>query len=241
MALGEEDPAAPRREGSLSALEFLAGDSRDIAPALLGAVLVHAGVAVRLSETEAYAGAEDPGSHAFRGRTPRNEVMFGPPGRLYVYFIYGMHFCANVITGPEGVAGGVLLRAGEVIAGIETARDRSATPGPDIRLARGPARLARVLAFDRSRNGAELSLGRMYAHSDGEPRDPWSETLLDDAGPALWLAPDSATGAAEGDSTPREVRSGPRVGLRHAADRPWRFWVANDLTVTDYRPAAKRS
>ncbi|HEY0644916.1 MAG TPA: DNA-3-methyladenine glycosylase, partial [Nocardioides sp.] len=98
------------------------GDPLEVAPRLLGSVLTLGGVSVRLTEVEAYAGPDDPGSHAFRGRTARNSVMFGPPGHLYVYFIYGMHHCANLVTGPEGEAGAVLLRAGEVVAGLDVAR-----------------------------------------------------------------------------------------------------------------------
>ena len=103
---------------------FFARDSLRVARDLLGCRISHGGVTVRLTEVEAYAGAADPGSHAFRGRSPRNEVMFGPAGRLYVYFTYGMHFCANVVTGPEGEASAVLLRAGEVVDGHEVAAER---------------------------------------------------------------------------------------------------------------------
>ncbi|WP_207208872.1 DNA-3-methyladenine glycosylase [Nocardioides oleivorans] len=177
------------------------GDPLEVAPRLLGAVLTHGGVSVRLTEVEAYAGPDDPGSHAFRGRTPRNEVMFGPPGRLYVYFVYGMHHCANLVTGPEGEPGAVLLRAGEVVGGLDTARVRR--PGSTDRdLARGPARLCRALGIDLAANATAPDL------TAGEP--------------------------------PREVSTGPRVGLRHAAERPWRFWSTGDPTVSTYRPAAPR-
>ncbi len=102
-------------------LEFFARDPLRVARDLLGCRLSHGGVTVRLTEVEAYAGAADPGSHAFLGRSPRNDVMFGPAGRLYVYFTYGMHFCANIVTGVEGEASAVLLRAGEVVDGHEVA------------------------------------------------------------------------------------------------------------------------
>ena len=93
-----------------------------VAPRLLGAVIRHGPVAVRLTELEAYDGATDPASHAYRGRTPRNAVMFGPPGHLYLYFTYGMHWAGNISCGPEGVGCGVLMRAGEVVEGVEVAR-----------------------------------------------------------------------------------------------------------------------
>lgn len=181
--------------------DWAEGDPLEVAPRLLGSVLTVEGVSVRLTEVEAYAGPDDPGSHAFRGRTARNAVMFGPPGHLYVYFIYGMHHCANLVTGPDGSAGAVLLRAGEVVAGLDVARARR--PGVrDRELARGPARLCRTLGIDLSDNGIRPELER------GEK--------------------------------PVQISAGPRVGLRHAADRPWRFWVAGDPTVSTYRPAAPR-
>lgn len=192
-------------------LSALAGDVLGVAPRLLGARLSHGGVTVRLTEVEAYAGADDPGSHAYRGPTPRTEVMFGPPGRLYAYLIYGMHVCANVVTGPEGTASAVLLRAGEVVEGLPVARDRR--PGVrDRDLARGPARLCRALGIGLDLSGADLS-------------------GLDLSGaPLLELAP---------RPVPRSATSrGPRVGLRRAADRPWRWWLTDDPTVSAYRPAA---
>ncbi|NYE38192.1 DNA-3-methyladenine glycosylase [Nocardioides cavernae] len=177
------------------------GDPLEVAPRLLGAVLTHGGVSVRLTEVEAYAGPADPGSHAYRGRTPRNAVMFGPPGHLYVYFVYGMHHCANLVTGPDGDPGAVLLRAGEVVDGLDVARARR--PGVrDRELARGPARLCRTLGIDLADNGVRPQLAR---------------------------------GTPAGD-----ISTGPRVGLRHAADRPWRFWITGDPTVSTYRPAALR-
>ena len=129
-------------------VEFFARDSLRVARDLLGCRFSHGGVTVRLTEVEAYGGAADPGSHAFLGRSPRNEVMFGPAGRLYVYFTYGMHFCANIVTGVEGEASAVLLRAGEVVDGHDVAAQRR--PGFRPRdLARGPARLAMALALGR--------------------------------------------------------------------------------------------
>jgi DNA-3-methyladenine glycosylase len=133
----------------------LAGPVEQVAPLLLGALLVRGPVVLRLTEVEAYAGADDPASHAFRGRTPRTAVMFGPPGRAYVYFTYGMHWCLNVSTGPEGVASAVLLRAGQVVEGLDLARERR--PGAaDRDLARGPARLCRALDVTGALGGTDL-------------------------------------------------------------------------------------
>ena len=139
-------------------LSFLERPVLEVAPLLLGAELRHGEVAVRLTEVEAYDGANDPASHAFRGETPRSSVMFGPAGHLYVYFTYGMHHCCNVVTGTVGTASAVLVRAGEVVDGIEIARSRR--PGaPDRDLARGPARLCRALGIDLSHNRVDLGAG----------------------------------------------------------------------------------
>ncbi len=181
--------------------ELLTGPVLEVAPRLLNAVLRHGDVAVRISEVEAYAGPDDPGSHAYRGMTRRNAVMFGPPGHLYCYFTYGMHVCSNVTVGPVDSPSAVLLRAGEVIAGSETARERRGG-APDRDLARGPARLCKALGIELTDNGIDLCAGPI--------------TL--EVGPP-----------------PAEVVTGPRVGLRGAPDRPWRFWIAGDPTVSPYR------
>ena len=139
-----------------------------VAPTLLGAVLRHGEVAVRLTEVEAYDGASDPASHAFRGRTPRNAVMFGPPGHLYIYFSYGIHWNANVVCGPEGAASGVLLRAGEVIDGVELARTRRGR-SVDRDLARGPGRLCQALGLTRDHGGADLFGCGPVCLEPGEP------------------------------------------------------------------------
>src|SRR5690242_13524716 len=137
--------------------EALRGSALRLAPRLLGAVLVSdlggAQVAVRLTEVEAYEGADDPASHAFRGLTGRTAVMFGPPGHLYTYFTYGMHWCANVVCGTDGVAAAVLLRAGAVVEGVDAARERRPAARRDSELARGPARLARCLGLGAEQNG----------------------------------------------------------------------------------------
>jgi DNA-3-methyladenine glycosylase len=146
----------------------LARPVEQVAPELLGAVLRHGEVAVRLTEVEAYDGAGDPASHAFRGRTPRNAIMFGPPGHLYVYFSYGMHWAANIICGPEGAAAGVLLRAGEVVEGLEVARSRRGRAA-DRDLARGPGRLTQTLGIGIAHKGAYLLDGGPVRLEPGKP------------------------------------------------------------------------
>jgi DNA-3-methyladenine glycosylase len=172
---------------------------------------VAGGVTVRLTEVEAYAGQQDPGSHAFRGPTPRTQVMFGPPGHAYVYFTYGMHWCLNVVTGPEGVASAVLLRAGEVVDGLDAARARR--PGSSDRdLCRGPARLTRALGVTGELTGTDL---------------------LDAGSPLRLVLQDPPAASA--------VEAGPRVGVAgEGGVRPWRFWLAGDPTVSVYRPGVRR-
>ena len=164
-------------------------------------------VAVRLVEVEAYRGADDPASHSFRGRTARNAVMFGPPGHLYVYFVYGMHFCANVTCLGDGDAGAVLLRAGEVTSDPVVALARRPTARRVADLARGPARLASLLGLGRAHNGVNVT----------DPRSPVR---------VLAGAP----------VDPASVRTGPRVGVAAAHDTPWRFWLAGSPAVSAYRP-----
>ena len=185
----------------------------EVAPALLGWRVANGPVTVRLTEVEAYDGQGlDPGSHAHRGRTPRNSVMFGPPGRAYVYFTYGMHWCLNLVTGPEGTATAVLLRAGAVVDGLAVARSRRPASRTDSDLASGPARLAQALGVDGS-----------YLGSD----------LLDPASPLRLLPPGRGW-------RPGAVRTGPRVGLSAAADLPWRFWLDGEPSVSRYRAATPR-
>ncbi len=133
----------------------LTGPVDQVAPTLLGATLRRGDVAVRLTEVEAYDGSSDPASHAHRGRTTRNAIMFGPPGHLYVYFSYGMHWAANVICGPQGHAAGVLLRAGEVVEGVDVARARRGR-ARDRDLARGPGRLCAALDLTADQKGCYL-------------------------------------------------------------------------------------
>ncbi|WP_455357422.1 DNA-3-methyladenine glycosylase [Streptomyces sp. SYSU K217416] len=188
-----------------------------VAPDLLGRTLVRrtpdGSIELRITEVEAYDGPGDPGSHAFRGRTPRNAVMFGPPGHAYVYFTYGMWHCLNMVCGPEGTASGVLLRAGEVTAGHELARKRRLSARNDKELAKGPARLATALGVDRTLDGADVCAG---------PDAPLSVLQGTPVGPDL-------------------VRNGPRTGVGgDGAHHPWRFWLSDDPTVSPYRAHAPR-
>jgi DNA-3-methyladenine glycosylase len=181
----------------------------DVAPRLLGWTLRHTTndgtVAVVVTEVEAYEGEQDPASHAFRGATARNEVMFGGAGHLYTYLSYGMHWCCNVVTGPVGRASAVLLRAGRVVEGADLARSRRGATVPAARLARGPGCLGQALGLGSEQNGADLLEG----------------------GPVQLLPP------ATSERVP--VSSGHRVGVSVAHDVPWRFWITGDPTVSAYK------
>lgn len=132
-----------------------AGAVEEVAPALLGWRLRTEDVALRIVEVEAYGGADDPGSHAARGPTSRNATMFGPPGHLYCYLSYGVHVCANIVTGDAGDGEAVLVRAAEVVTGVDVARQRR--PGaPDRDLARGPGRLTRCLGLTLAHDGTDV-------------------------------------------------------------------------------------
>jgi DNA-3-methyladenine glycosylase len=213
----------------------------EVAPSLLGCVLSHrtaAGVvAAEITEVEAYAGEADPASHAYRGRTARNAVMFGAGGHVYVYFTYGMHFCVNLVCGPESTAAAVLLRAGRVVEGAELAAVRRGCPPGSRDLARGPARLCQALGIGREQNGADAcdagSPLRMWAARE-EIRAPISPGPQE-ARPA----PISSRGPHE--ACPAPISRGPRVGVNAAGDWPWRFWVTGDPTVSVYRPHVPRS
>ena len=189
----------------------------EVAPQLLGCTVTHAGVTIRLTEVEAYDGANDPGSHAFRGQTPRTRVMFGEPGGLYVYFAYGMHWCANLVCGSAGAAAAVLMRAGEVVGGMDLARSRRAGV-IDRDLARGPARLTMTLGLDRDQNGIDTTS---------------ADSPLVTRAPVRRPSPAAAI-----------VRSGPRVGISgpggDGATYPWRFWLEGEPTVSAYRPGKVR-
>jgi len=205
----------------LLARDFFARPSVEVAPDLLGCVLEHETadglVAVRLTEVEAYAGASDPASHAYRGKTARNAVMFGPPGHAYVYFTYGMYFCVNLVClGDQGNASAVLLRAGAIVAGEELARARRTRGSTAITsrdLARGPARLCLALGIDRALDGADVCVS--------------SSPLRVGTG-------------AEPVTRSARIATGPRVGVSSAAEIPWRFWLEGDPTVSLYRAAVPR-
>ncbi|WP_171171329.1 DNA-3-methyladenine glycosylase [Streptomyces sp. I05A-00742] len=190
----------------------------EVAPDLLGRTLVRTSpdgpIELRITEVEAYAGEVDPGSHAYRGRTERNASMFGPPGHAYVYFIYGMWFSLNLVCGPEGMASGVLLRAGEVLTGHDLARARRPKSRNDRDLAQGPARLATALDVDRSLNGSDLCAG-----------------------------PSAPLSVLEGTPVPADhIRNGPRTGVGgEGALHPWRFWADGDPTVSPYRAHVPRN
>ena len=204
---------APRRRGRTLPRVFYARDSRALAPDLLNKLLVYddaefGRLAVRLVEVEAYAGDKDPGSHAFRGETPRNRVMFGPPGHLYVYFTYGMHWCSNIVCGETGQASAVLLRGGAAVEGIDVMRDRRHAARRDRDLCSGPARLTQALGITGARNGDDLVRGPLRLLDDGVP-------------------PPGRPG--------RSTRVGLKRG--EGDDSRWRWFVQGDPNVSPGRPS----
>ncbi|MFP5377812.1 MAG: DNA-3-methyladenine glycosylase [Acidimicrobiia bacterium] len=188
---------------------FYRRDPRVVAPELLNKVLVVGRRSGRVVEVEAYAGAEDPASHAFRGRTPRNASMFGPPGLLYVYRSYGIHWCANAVCGEEGVGVAVLLRALAPLTGLDAMR--AARPGAarDRDLCRGPGRLCQALGITGAHDGADL--------------------VTADRGPFL---------ADDGTPPPADPANTGRVGLTSGVEHRWRWYVAGEPNVSPGRPAA---
>lgn len=196
--------------------ELLSGPAVQVAPALLGATLLSTlggpPVLVRITEVEAYEGSLDAASHAYRGQTKRNAVMFGEAGLLYCYFVYGMHWCANVTCGRPGAAAAVLLRAAEILDGVEVAQARTRTRLSPAKLASGPARLARVLGLTGEHTGLDLV----------DPRSPVRLTGL------------------QVNGGPADYRTGPRVGVAAAAEHPWRFWLPDEASVSAYRPGGRK-
>ncbi|SDS81673.1 DNA-3-methyladenine glycosylase [Microlunatus soli] len=197
----------------LSRERDLSGDVETAARALLGCLIRRGPVAVRIAEVEAYDGPTDPAAHTHNGKTDRNWVMFGPAGHLYVYFSYGMHHAANVSAGPVGRGSGVLLRSGEVVDGIGIARDRRGPRISDRDLARGPGRLTQALGITRPDNGTDL----------------------------LAAGPEPTITLTASESPVIKINTGPRVGITKAVDKPWRFWIADDPYVSDYRPGVIRA
>jgi DNA-3-methyladenine glycosylase len=182
---------------------FYLPDPREVAPLLLNKVIRYGDLAGRIVEAEAYCGSMDPGSHAFRGRTPRTATMFGPPGHLYVYFTYGMHWCANVVCGPDGEAGAVLLRALAPLEGVDVMWSRRPKARRESDLCSGPARLAQALGLDRAADGADLVAGPIHLVDDGTPPP---------------LAPGVST------------RIGLTPG--RGDESPWRFYVPGDPNIS---------
>ena len=177
---------------------------------MLGALLTGRGVTLRITEVEAYLGESDPGSHAFRGVTPRTRTMFGDPGHLYVYFSYGMHVCANVVCSPAGEASALLLRAGQVVDGLDTARERRPTARTDTELARGPARLTKALGIELTDDTASLDTAPFALELPSHP-------MPHATGPRVGVSGEGGTDAF-----------------------PLRFWIPGDPTVSIYRPSVPR-
>ena len=176
---------------------FYRRDPRVVAPQLLNKILVSAdGRSGRIVEVEAYCGAEDPAAHTYRGKTPRNATMFGPPGHMYVYFTYGMHWCANTVCADEGVGAGVLLRALQPLHGLELMRAVRPAAKRDRDLCSGPARLTQALGIIGTHDGIELFTGR---------------------------APFSIV--SDGVAPPRNVAGTPRIGITRGIEHPWRWCV----------------
>jgi DNA-3-methyladenine glycosylase len=251
---------------------FFARPALEVAPALLGCVIEHETsdglVAAVLTEVEAYEGSADPASHAYRGRSARNAVMFGPPGHAYVYFTYGMHFCVNLVCLAEGTASAVLLRAGRVVEGFPLASRRRAAAAPrrastsprrqqERDLARGPARLCQALGIGRPLDGADvcgpvsplrvrpaLACGREGPPSSGREGPP-SSSRAGAPSPAITNRPHIDNDPHRGTDPPigghPHISAGPRVGVSAAAGRPWRFWLTGDPTVSPYRAHVPRA
>jgi DNA-3-methyladenine glycosylase len=200
---------ALRRRPAVVPRRFYAGDPLEVAPRLLNKLLVRGDRIGRIVEVEAYRGPEDPASHAFRGPTRRNATMFGPPGHLYVYFTYGMHWCANAVCGPEGTGHAVLLRALAPVSGLEAMRAERPRITDDRHLADGPAKLGQAFSITGDDDGADLVSGDRGL------------TIRDDGVP-----PPASPGTSG------------RIGIRRAVDLPWRWWVPGDPHVSRLRAAA---
>jgi DNA-3-methyladenine glycosylase len=197
-------PRRPRWPGDILARSFFHRDPRIVGPQLLNKVLACAdGRAGRIVEVEAYCGAIDPAAHTYRGKTRRNAVMFGPPGHMYVYFTYGMHWCCNTVCGDDGEGAGVLIRALEPLAGIELMREARPKARRDRELCSGPARLTQALGITGAQNGIDLVKARE------------GHTVVDDGMPPPEFVPGSA-----------------RIGIREGTDLLWRWFVAGNPHVS---------
>ncbi|HZV23024.1 MAG TPA: DNA-3-methyladenine glycosylase [Luteimonas sp.] len=196
--------SASVRAGKRLPRAFYRRDPREVAPDLLNKVLVAAdGRRARIVETEAYCGPIDAAAHTYRGQTPRNAVMFGAPGLLYVYFTYGMHYCCNAVCGEEGEGVAVLLRAAEPLAGLALMREARPAAKRDRDLCSGPARLCQALGIGRAQDGVDLVTG---AGGYG---------IVDD-----------------GVAPPEDPMVTTRIGIRHAAEEPWRWYVPGNPNVS---------
>jgi DNA-3-methyladenine glycosylase len=188
---------------------FFGRPAAEVAPELLGKVLVHGEpdreLRGRIVEVEAYTGATDPGSHAYRGKTARNAVMFGPAGHIYTYVSYGMHVCMNLVTDRDDVAGAVLVRALEPLAGIETMEERRGHRAL-VELCNGPGKLCQAMGITMADNGADLELGPIWVDDDGY--------------------------------VPPAIARSTRVGLSQGRELPLRFFLSENLFVSPGRPSS---
>ena len=228
----------------------LLADPLMVAPQLLGSLVTANGVTIRLTEVEAYCGESDPASHAFKGRTPRNNTMFLGPGHLYVYFTYGMHYCMNVVCWPEGRAGGCLIRAGEIVDGEELARERRPGVVRSRDLARGPANLTKALGITRDADGSLLRVdgvvlpGSLQASvfvvgASQAQRHPGPQHQNHDSVPSDCVVVDLTTRDEMPEDAGFRVATGPRVGVSGVGGDgvvyPWRYWIEGDPTVSAYK------
>jgi len=189
----------------------LLGEPVPTAQWLLNKVLARGDRAGRIVEVEAYHGINDPASHAYRGLTPRTAITFGPPGFLYVYFTYGMHWCANVVCGPDGEAAAVLIRALEPLAGVEEMWQARPAARLERDLCNGPAKLCQALGITGADTGKDL----LAPPPKGSATATGVVRLLEDGTPP-----------------PRRPGRGARIGIKEATDKRWRFWVPGSPSVS---------